>query len=82
MSDSLQQTIVGVLAEIAPEADLATLSGTVALREQLDLDSMDFLRFVQALDRKLGVTVPEADYPRLSTLEGCLAYLGQRAARV
>lgn len=82
MSDSLQQTIVGVLAEIAPEADLATLSGTVALRDQLDLDSMDFLRFVQALDRKLGIAVPEADYPKLATLEGCVAYLGQRAARV
>lgn len=78
MNDDLKQTIVGVLLQIAPEADLAALSGSVPFRDQLDLDSMDFLRFVQALDKKLGVEVPEADYPRLATLDGCVAYLTQR----
>lgn len=78
MSQDLQQTIVSTLAEIAPEADLATLSGAVPFRDQLDLDSMDFLHFVQALDKKLGVAVPEADYPKLMTLDDCVKYLAPR----
>ena len=75
MSQDLKQLILATLGEIAPEADLATLSGSVPFRDQLDLDSMDFLHFVQALDKKLGVEVPEKDYPKLMTLDDCLKYL-------
>ncbi|MDP1826810.1 MAG: acyl carrier protein [Archangium sp.] len=78
MNGELEKTIVAVLAEIAPEADLAALSGQVPFRDQLDLDSMDFLHFVQALDKKLHVDVPEADYPKLMTLDECVKYLAPR----
>jgi acyl carrier protein len=73
--DALRATVLRVLGEIAPEADLARLRGDVNLRAQLDLDSMDVLNFVVALHEALGVDIPETDYPRLATLDGCLGYL-------
>lgn len=78
--DQLRATVLEALGDIAPEADLEALDPSVNLREQLDLDSVDFLNFVVALSKALAVEVPERDYPRLSTLEGCLAYLGAARA--
>jgi hypothetical protein len=74
----LRDTVLRILGGIAPEADLAGLRWDVAIRDQLDIDSMDFLNFVIALHRELAVDVPEADYPKLATLEGCVAYLATR----
>jgi acyl carrier protein len=71
----LRQLIADVLAGIAPEADLASVSDTEDLRDALDLDSMDFLNFVVGLAQKTGRKIPEADTPRLYTLRGMLAYL-------
>ncbi len=71
----LEQVVLGALASVAPEADLAALDRNVPLREQLDLDSMDFLNFVIAVHRALGVDVPERDYAKLATLESCVEYL-------
>jgi acyl carrier protein len=64
-----------VLAGIAPEADLASVSDTEDLRDALDLDSMDFLNFVVGLAQKTGRKIPEADTPKLYTLQGLLRYL-------
>ena len=66
------------LVTIAPEADPATIAPTVPLREQLDLDSFDFLHLVIALHDALGVEIPESDYAQLATLEGAVAYLAAR----
>lgn len=66
-----------VLAGIAPEADLATVGDTEDLREALDLDSMDFLNFVIGLGEKTGLKIPEADTPKLHTMQGLLAYLAR-----
>jgi acyl carrier protein len=76
----LRQIILDTLGEIAPEADLQTLAPDKALREELDIDSMDFLNFVIALHENLGVEIPEADYPKLATLEGAINYLGARCS--
>lgn len=73
--DELRATTLATLGDIAPEADLARLAPTAELREALDLDSMDFLRFVQRLAVATGVEVPESDYARLGTLAGCVDYL-------
>lgn len=73
--DELRATVLRVLGEIAPEADLASLKPDVAFRDQLDLDSMDNLNFVIGLHAALGVEIPEADYPKLATLDRCLDYL-------
>lgn len=69
-----------VLAAIAPEADLDTLDPTASMREELDLDSMDFLRLIQDLGARTGVEAPESDYAKLSTLGGMVAYFAARAA--
>ena len=73
--DEMQATILRVLGEIAPEADFARLDPRVSFRDQLDLDSMDVLNFVIGLHTAFGVDIPEADYAKLATLEGCLEYL-------
>jgi acyl carrier protein len=83
MSDlDIRAAIVEELGNIAPEADLATVDPEADLREALDIDSMDFLNFVIALHRRLGVDIPEIDYPKLVTLDGAMTYLraktGQR----
>jgi acyl carrier protein len=73
--------VLRCLGEIAPEADPARVKPDVSFRDQLDLDSMDFLNFVIALHEALGVDVPEVDYPKLATLDGCVGYLGEATAR-
>jgi acyl carrier protein len=77
----VRATVLRVLGDIAPEADLASLRGDVPFREQLDLDSMDLLNVVVALHAALGVEIPEADYPRLATLDACVEYLAARRTR-
>jgi acyl carrier protein len=66
------------LGEVAPEADLALLRPDTPLRDQLDIDSMDFLNFIIGLDRSLGVAVPESDYGHLASLQGCVDYLAEK----
>jgi acyl carrier protein len=73
--DAIRATVLRVLGEIAPEADLAGLAPHVPFRDQLDLDSMDLLNVVVGLHGTLGVDIPEADYPKLATLEACVDYL-------
>ncbi len=63
-----------VLGAIAPEAELSSVGEDEDLREALDLDSMDFLNFVIGLSQRSGRPIPEADYPRLFTVRGLLAY--------
>ena len=76
--EELRATVLRVLSEIAPEADLVTLRPDVAFRDQLDLDSMDVLNFVVGLHGALGVEIPEADYPKLTMLDACVEYLDSR----
>jgi acyl carrier protein len=76
--DEIRATVLRVLGDIAPEADLATVRPDVAFREQLDLDSMDVLNVVIGLHEALHVEIPETDYPQLATLEGCVDYLSAR----
>lgn len=73
--DDVRETILRVLGEVAPEADLDHLAPDVPFQEQLDLDSMDFLNFVLGLANETGVEIPERDYPRMSTLTACIEYL-------
>lgn len=66
------------LGNIAPEMDLQKLDPSADLREALDIDSMDFLNFVIAVHRRLGVDIPELDYPKLVTLDGAVGYLAAK----
>lgn len=78
--DALKQAVLDALSTVAPEMDASTLRPDEPLREQLDLDSFDFLQCIIEVDRKLGVSIPEADYGRLTTLEGFVDYLARRRA--
>jgi acyl carrier protein len=79
--DGIRAAVLAALGEVAPEADLASLRPDVPFRDQLDLDSMDFLNFLLGLGERLGIEVPEADYSQMSSLDGSAAYLAARAAR-
>ena len=70
----LRETALRVLRRIAPEADTARIDSRESLREQLDLDSMDFLNFLIGLHEAVGVDIPESDYQRLATLQGAVEY--------
>jgi acyl carrier protein len=78
--DEIQAHVIKALARVAPEARSVPLASTVNLRDQLDIDSMDFLNFVIALHHDLGVEIPETDYPELVTLDRAVRYLGERLA--
>ncbi len=71
----IEQAVVQSLRTVAPETDLRKVGREEDLRDALDIDSMDFLRFVVDLHARLHVDVPERDYPRIRTLGGCVAYL-------
>ena len=77
----IRAIVLRTLGEIAPEADLSTLEPGVSFRDQLDVDSMDLLNFVIALHAVLHVDIPEADYPKLATLDGCVDYLVEAGIR-
>jgi acyl carrier protein len=82
MTDNeIRAAVVNALRQIAPEVSAGEIDPAESLREQADLDSMDFLNFVTRLGKDFGIEIPEADYPRLATLDGCAAYLAARAAQ-
>ncbi|HED66802.1 MAG TPA: acyl carrier protein [Planctomycetes bacterium] len=67
--------IKDIIATIAPDEDLSGLDNAESLRDQIDLDSMDFLDIVMELRKLYGVKVPEEDYKELASIDGCVAYL-------
>lgn len=77
--DEIRATALEVLSEIAPEVDTGKLDVKVSFRDQFDIDSVDYLNFVITVEKKLGIKIPEVDYPKLSSLEGCISYLESRA---
>lgn len=79
-AQTLRQTVIDSVLKLAPEADFARLDAAASLREQLDLDSYDFLNLLLALHEKLGVDIPEADYARVDGLDRLIDYLQQRLA--
>ena len=78
--DQVREAFVRALTSVAPEIDPLTLRPDAPYRQECELDSMDFLNVVIALRRDLGVEVPEADYPRLATVNQAVEYLAGRLA--
>jgi len=72
-----KRLIFDVLSGIAPEADLDAVPGKAQLRDELDLDSMDFLNFIAGLHEQAGIDIPEAEYPKLFTLDGAVGWLSR-----
>ncbi len=76
--NDIRAAIIDALSAIAPEGDYAALRADRPLRDQLDIDSFDFLNVVIRLHDKLSVDVPEADYQKLATLDAAIDYLASR----
>ena len=73
--EEIREIIYNIIKDIAPDEDLSNLDDTKAIRDQIELDSMDFLDIVLELRKGYKVDVPEEDYPKLATINGCVEYL-------
>ena len=76
----IRTVLLRILQEMMPEEDVTKLKPDVRLRDQVDLDSMDAMNFLIAVDEQLGVETPEKDYAKLATLDGCVAYFRKKLA--
>ena len=79
-TEEIVQAVKDIIATIAPDEELDGLTLNEPLREQIELDSMDFLDIVMELRKRYGVHVPEEDYKELATLQGCADYLAPHMA--
>ena len=73
--DEVRQAIIDILGDIAPDEDMSSIKDDVTLREQMDLDSMDFLDIVMELRKRFNIEVPESDYQELVSMASCIQYL-------
>lgn len=73
--EDCKKVVLDIISEIAPDEDLSDVQPDVRLRDQLDLDSMDFLDIVMELRKQFGIEVPEEDYQKLASLDSCADYL-------
>ena len=78
--DDCKKLVIDIISDIAPDEDLTAIKPEIKLREQLQLDSMDFLDIVMELRKRHGIEVPEADYPHLASLQSCADYLTPKFA--
>jgi len=74
----IRRGVLALLQRIAPELEPAQLDGGLALRDQVDLDSMDFLNFLISIHEQYRIDIPEADYEKLVSLDDIVAYLRAR----
>lgn len=79
-SGDVKQAILDIISELVPDEDLSALDDTVRIRDQIDLDSMDFLDIIMELRKRYNIQVPESDYPQFATMNGCVNYLTPRLA--
>ena len=74
-AEEVRSMILEVIHEIVPDEDLSNLKGDVRIRDQIEMDSMDFLDIIMELRKRYSITVPEDDYMQLSTLDSSVTYL-------
>ncbi|AXE24258.1 acyl carrier protein [Streptomyces globosus] len=76
--DEALETIRSVIEEVVPGADLSSVPPHANFREYLEMDSLDFLNFVELLSGRTGLALPEQDYASLTTLDGCADYVAEQ----
>ena len=81
-SNEIKDVILEIIQDIDEDAELASIKADVPLRDQIDLDSMDFLDIVMELRKRYKLQIPEADYPELASLDSCVNYLEPRLKEV
>ena len=77
-ADQIRQAILDILHDIAPDEDLSNLKEEVPFREQLEMDSMDFLDIVMELRKRYRVQIPEEEYTELASMASTVRYLEPR----
>jgi acyl carrier protein len=77
-AEEIRAMIIEVIHEIVPDEDMSNLKGDIRIRDQIEMDSMDFLDIIMELRKRYNVFVPEDDYMELSTLDSSVAYLEPR----
>jgi acyl carrier protein len=77
-TSELRTTVYAILQSIAPEIEPAALDAAAPLRDQIDLDSMDYLNFIVGMHEKLKVEIPESDYRKLVSLDDIVSYLHEK----
>ncbi len=80
--EEIKDVILEIIADIDEEADFASLDADAPLRDQLELDSMDFLDIVMELRKRYKLQIPEEEYPQLATLTSCVNYLEPKLQNV
>lgn len=73
--EEVRTKVLAIIEDVALDDDVSTIKDDVALRDQLDLDSMDFLDIVMELKKRHQIDVPKEDYPRLESMNSCVEYL-------
>jgi len=71
----IRELVREALSNVAPEVDFNAIDPAKDLRDQIDIDSVDFLNFVIGLHKALNIEIPDADVAKLTTLNGCVNYL-------
>ncbi|HSN81425.1 MAG TPA: phosphopantetheine-binding protein [Polyangiales bacterium] len=77
-NEDIRSTLLTCLSDVAPEVDTEALEDDMDLRDELDLDSMDILRWVQGIHKALGVEIPEEDYGKIATIGEAVDYVSAR----
>jgi acyl carrier protein len=76
--DRLEATVLETLAEVVPTTDPSRIAPEIPFRDQVEMDSVDCLNFIVALEQRLDIRIPAEDYPMMSSLAGCVHYLEAR----
>lgn len=72
----IETHVLQTISKIAPESNIDSLDPAIRFRDQIQFDSVDFLNFIEQIEEVLNVRIPETDYPKLASLNGCITYLG------
>ena len=80
--DGIRTVILNILENIAPDEDLSDIDDSIPFRDQMELDSMDFLDIVMELRKQYRVQIPEEDYPNLRSMDSTVRYLEPRLKHV
>ncbi len=73
--EEVKTSLLNIISEIVPDEDVMNLEGNTSIRDQIDLDSMDFLDIIMEIRKKYQVEIPEEDYPELATMNSSVTYL-------
>ncbi len=80
IEQQVRQLVIDIIAVVSPDSDLSNIRDDVPLRDQLDLDSMDFLDIVMELRKRHKIEVPKEEYAQLASLDSCVSYLSPKFA--